>query len=192
MASEDTSFPRLVSLACHDLRTPLATVQGFARTLMRSDDLGDPGTRYLGMIDAAAIQMTELLELLSVAARIDGGRWEPLEQDVNTLELAQTAVARLDERAVVAGAGADIQTDGAVVRASLFGFANCALRHGGLERVEVDVSGGEVRIGPVTDAAPVVLGENMRDLGAAVGRRVVEALGGSVEVTAERLVVRLA
>src|SRR5437870_1213253 len=31
----DNRFPRLVSLACHDLRTPLATVYGFARTRTR-------------------------------------------------------------------------------------------------------------------------------------------------------------
>ena len=30
---DDSRFPRLVSLACHDLRTPLATIYGFARTL---------------------------------------------------------------------------------------------------------------------------------------------------------------
>ena len=34
-------FPRLVSLACHDLRTPLATVFGFARTLVRMEGLGE-------------------------------------------------------------------------------------------------------------------------------------------------------
>ena len=33
--TEDSEFARLVSLACHDLRTPLATVNGFARTLTR-------------------------------------------------------------------------------------------------------------------------------------------------------------
>jgi signal transduction histidine kinase len=34
-------IPKLVSLACHDLRTPLATVYGFARTITRADGL-DP------------------------------------------------------------------------------------------------------------------------------------------------------
>jgi len=32
----DTFFARLVSLACHDVRTPLATVNGFVKTLERT------------------------------------------------------------------------------------------------------------------------------------------------------------
>jgi len=42
-------FPRLVSLACHDLRTPLATIYGFARTLTRDEGLDDRTARFLGM-----------------------------------------------------------------------------------------------------------------------------------------------
>jgi len=190
-ASEDTSFPRLVSLACHDLRTPLATVQGFARTLARMGGLGDPQDRYLGLIDTASTQLTELLEVLALAARIEGGRWEPLRQEADTLALARDAVERLGEKAVVRGEGAGVTTDPEALRTAVFGFANAALRHGGLEQVELDVAGRELRIGPVTDAAPVVLAESLRDLGAAVGRMAVEALGGTVEVAAERLVIRL-
>jgi hypothetical protein len=48
-------------------------------------------------------------------------------------------------------------------------------------------------ISPVTPAsAPVLLGEDLRDLGAAVAVRVVEARGGAVEVDGETLIVRLA
>ena len=48
-----------------------------------------------------------------------------------------------------------------------------------------------LRISPVTDAAaPVVMAEDMRDLGAAVGLRVVVALGGSAELAGETLVLR--
>src|SRR5215212_7467778 len=72
-SDQNTSFTRLVSLACHDLRTPLATVSGFARTIQRSDELEDPVARYLDMIVAASEQMRELLETLSVAVRIEGG-----------------------------------------------------------------------------------------------------------------------
>jgi signal transduction histidine kinase len=191
MGTEDNSFPRLVSLACHDLRTPLATVQGFARTLVRMGGVGDPQDRYLGLIDSASTQLTELLEVLALAARIEGGRWEPLQQDADTFELAREAVEPLGEKAVVSGAGGAVTTDRDAVRAALHGLANAALRHGGLERVEVDVDGVVFRIGPVSDAAPVVLGEQLRDLGAAVGRMTVEALGGTVAVAGERLVVEL-
>src|ERR671937_2206621 len=55
VASDD--FSRFVSLACHDLRTPLATVSGFAHTLQRVEDLGEPAERYVGMIQAASGQM---------------------------------------------------------------------------------------------------------------------------------------
>src|ERR671922_252139 len=65
MSSEqDTSFVRLVSLACHDLRTPLATVHGFARTISRTGGLEEPASRYLEMIEAASGQLAELLDQL--------------------------------------------------------------------------------------------------------------------------------
>ena len=57
--SQDTQFARLVSLACHDLRTPLATVYGFARTLTRMNTLDDQSARYIGMIDQASAQLGE-------------------------------------------------------------------------------------------------------------------------------------
>ena len=47
-------FAQLVSLACHDLRTPLATASGFAHTLQRLDSLEGPADRYVDMIGAAS------------------------------------------------------------------------------------------------------------------------------------------
>src|SRR5438876_2520355 len=84
----DDTFARLVSLACHDLRTPLATVYGFARTLTRADGL-DPTLRgYSEMIEQASEQLTELMDELSLVARIEGGRYEPKLDSVSTEELA--------------------------------------------------------------------------------------------------------
>ncbi len=74
--SPDASFSQLVGIACHDLRTPLATVHGFARTLQRSP-LGEPADRYVEMIDLASLQIAELLEELALVARIESGRYEP-------------------------------------------------------------------------------------------------------------------
>src|SRR5436190_16959734 len=96
---EDT-FPRLVSLACHDLRTPLATIFGFARTLNRMGGHDERTARFLGMIEEAAEQMTELLDELGAAARIETGRWDPVLRPADTLELARSE----DERVAVEGA----------------------------------------------------------------------------------------
>src|SRR5437773_7003937 len=109
VVNADTSFPRLVSLAAHDLRTPLATIHGFAQTLVRMGDLGQPKQRYLEMIDVASRQLAELLDELGLAARIEGGRYEPNLQPVDTLELARAAAAALgEERVRVVGPGGSV------------------------------------------------------------------------------------
>jgi signal transduction histidine kinase len=193
-AEDDPDFAQLVSLACHDLRTPLATVHGFATTLARSGNLEPPADRYVEMIDAASAQLAELIDELSLASRIESGRYDPTLRDADTLELAEAAAARLGEdRVRVTGSGATLQTDGQAVERGLAALFQSALRHGGLDSVEVAVDGAEVRLSPVTPAsAPVVLGEDLRDLGAAVAVRLVRRLGGSVSVAGEAVEIRLA
>src|SRR5918911_3955496 len=179
-SGQDTSFARLVSLACHDLRTPLATVHGFARTIARRGDLQEPESRYLEMIEAASGQLAELLDELSLAARIEAGRYEPTTTQVELGELVRAAAARLDPELVhVEGEGEPVTVDAPATERALAALIRCALRHGGLDRVDVRVEGREVRVSPITpSSAPVVLGEDLRDLGAAVAVRVVRPPGG--------------
>lgn len=185
-------FARLVSIACHDLRTPLATVFGFARTLARVD-LPEAPSRYVSMIEAASGQIGDLLEELSVVARIESGRFEPTLAHLDTLELARAAAGEIgEERVRVTGEGATIRTDEALLRRSVGQLARAALRHGGLDEVDLAVAGPELELGPLTRySAPVVSGEELRELQAAAGVVVVEALGGSVVVEGERLRIRL-
>jgi signal transduction histidine kinase len=192
--SEDTDFARLVSLACHDLRTPLATVHGFATTLVRAGSLEPPADRYVEMIDLASAQLAELVDELALAARIESGRYDPTPRAVGTLELAQAAAARLGEdRVRVTGSGAAVETDREAVERGLAALFQSALRHGGLDSVEVGVDGVAIRVSPVTAAsAPVVLGDDLRDLGAAVAVRLVRRLGGSVAIDGETLEIQLA
>src|SRR4051812_7295496 len=185
--AEDT-FPRLVSLACHDLRTPLATVYGFARTLNRMDGLDERSARFLAMIEEASEQMTELLDEIGVAARIAGGRWEPALRPADTVALAQDD----DERINVEGSGVVIDTEVAAVERALRALAVAAVRHGPVEQVTWRVSGRELELSPVTpEAASVLTGEAMRDLGSVVARLVIEELGGSLALEGEILRVRL-
>lgn len=188
--SQDTSFARLVSLAVHDLRTPLATVHGFAQTIMRTQDVEQPVARYIEMIAAAARQMTEMLELVSVAARIESGRYEPTFVDADTLELARAAAETVDG-AQAEGEGLAIETEKAATERALAAFALCARRHGAVPSVTLRVAGNVVEISPIGPAGEILLGEELRDLGAAVAARVVRALGGEVAVDGDTLRVTL-
>lgn len=176
-------FSRLVSLACHDLRTPLATVSGFAKTMLRMDELDeDKRLRYLGLIDTSANELAELLDLLSLAARIEGGRYEPVVREADSLELAPEGAT---------GTGATVLVDPEPVERSLAALLGAAARHGGVD-VAASVDGPRVTIEPVVAAAaPIVLGETAKDLGAAVAVRLVRSLGGEVALDGERLVVTL-
>ncbi|MGH3104363.1 MAG: hypothetical protein ACRDN6_09765, partial [Gaiellaceae bacterium] len=92
----------------------------------------------------------------------------------------------------VAGAGGTVETDPDAAARAMYNLARCAVRHGGLERLDLRAEGPELTFAPITNqAAPIVLGDELRDMGAAVARRAVEALGGSVALEGETLRVRL-
>jgi hypothetical protein len=137
--------------------------------------------------------MIELLDELGLAARIEAGRYQPNLQDADTLALAREAAATLGEdRVRVSGEGGAVRVDLEPTQRAVAAQAQCALRHGGVELVEIAAAGPELLIAPITPAsAPVVLGEDLRDLGAAVAALLVRALGGSVSVEEETLHVRL-
>src|SRR6185503_15699690 len=131
MASSEDTFARLVSLAVHDLRTPLATVSGFARTLQRTP-LGDPTDRYVEMMVAASNQLADLLDDVGLVSRIESGRWEPNVQEADSLELARDALHEV-QGARVDGEGATVRVERDAAATALRHLTTCALRHGGLD-----------------------------------------------------------
>jgi signal transduction histidine kinase len=191
--TDDSEFARLVSLACHDLRTPLATVFGFARTLTRGGELGDPAARYVEMIEAASEQMGSLLDDLGIAARIESGRYDPVPQERDTVELARAAAERAGDKVTAVGdRGETVEIDSEPVERALAALARAAQRHGGVPSVELAVDGREFRISPVQpDAAAVVLAQELKDLGAAVALMLLEAAGAQVELDDRTLVVSI-
>ena len=175
-----------MALACHDLRTPLATVHGFAKTLGRVE-LADPAPRYIEMIEAASTQLGELVDQLALVARIEEGRYEPQLSDLDSLELTRSAAEDVDEGAVD-GEGATVRVDEDRTRRAIGQLIRAARRHGGLESVTVRVEGPVVEIGPLTDySAPVVLGEELRELQAAASVMLLRALGGEVSRAGDAL-----
>ena len=190
--TDDKRFAQVVSLACHDLRTPLATVFGFARTLGKSE-LEPPVDRYIEMIETASIQLGDLLDELALVARIEAGRYQPSLTSIDSFELAQAAASELEEgRVQVEGKGAPVQVPEEQMKRGLSQLARAASRHGGFDSVSFTVDGETLRLSPVTRmSAQVLLGEELRDLGAVAATMLVHALGGSVETDGESLVVRL-
>jgi signal transduction histidine kinase len=178
----DTSFERLVSLAAHDLRTPLATVFGFSRTLGRDESLSPQQRKYVEMIESATAQLDELVAELSLVARIAAGRYQPRLVEGDSLAVARYAEEHLGaDRVLLSGPGGRCVVDREPVERAVSALIQATLRHGTQITAE--------RITKI--AAPVVLGQEIRDLGAAAAVRLIEFLGGAVTVDGERLVIRL-
>jgi hypothetical protein len=90
------------------------------------------------------------------------------------------------------GQGEVVETEVEAMARSLRALAVAASRFGPADRVTWRVNGRDLELAPVTaDAAPVVTGETVRDLGALVARSVIEALGGTVTLAGDTLRVRL-
>ena len=187
-----STFAKLVSLACHDLRTPLATASGFAHTLQRLETLAPPADRYAEMIDAASDQMAQLLDLLGAAARIESGRFEAHLREIDSRELVDAAAGPLGDEAAVGGTGVRVRTDPPWAQTALTALGECIRRHGALEQVTYAVDGPEVSIGPVRDGVgPVVLGHDLKDFGAAVAMLLLAAMEATPQLREDRLFVRM-
>src|SRR5688500_1691014 len=141
------------------------------------------------MIGAATDQLANLLDLLSAASRIESGRFDPQLRPANTRALADAAAARLeDERASVAGEGADVQADPDSAATSVSALAEAARRHGGLERITLAVAGPTISIAPIVEnAGAIAMGDDLRDFAAAVGVQVLQTSGASLQLDDEAL-----
>jgi signal transduction histidine kinase len=188
----DRQYAELVSVACHDILTPLATVYGFARTLERAE-LEPPTDRYVDMIGAASAQIDELVDQLRLATRIQLGLYQPVLVETDSLELARAAAERLEEgRVQVTGEGAPVLVDPDPAARALAQLARATARFGGHDTVTVDVRGPELTISPLSrPAEPVVLGEELRELAAPAAAMLVRALEGTLEARDETLVIVL-
>jgi signal transduction histidine kinase len=190
--TNDRQFAELVSVACHDILTPLATVYGFARTLEQLP-LEAPAPRYVEMIGAASAQIDDLVDQLRLVARIESGKYEPTRVELDSHELAVKAAARLEEgRVNVAGKGTSVRVDPEPTVRAVSQLARAAARFGGHESVSLHVRGSELVLSPLSRAAqPVVLGDEPRELAAPAAALLIRALGGELEVLEGSLVIRL-
>ena len=190
--TQDRPYTKLVSIACHDLVNPLATIHGFARTL-EGLELDPPAGRYVEMIRLAGDQLRELIEQLRIATLIEAGRYAPALVEVDSLELARGAAEAYDPgRVAVSGKGSLVMVDPDPLRRAIAQLVRAAARYGGHDSVDLVVRGPELAVSPLgRAAAPVLLGERFDELGGPAAAMLIRALGGSLAAEDERLLVRL-
>ena len=215
-ASQDAVHERerAVSIAAHELRTPLAALSLLLEKLLRDARRGHDPARCLAGLDAAVAQLTrttELVELLFDLARITTGNLALAREDGDVCDVVKETLKELEADALAAGCA--LATDGdprcparfdrlrmAQVLRNLVGNA---LKHAPGARVVVRtrVEVGRVRVevqddGPGIDAQklktifePFVRGEHDGGAGLGLGlyvaRGIVEAHGGGIAVTSE-------
>ena len=144
---DNDRFPRLVSLACHDLRTPLATIYGFARTLSRGERARRSHARFLGMIEEASEQMTGCST--SSASRRGSKAGAGSRRCGKPTRSSSRRVGRRARRRRGRAARRSRPRRTVVARA-LASFAVAAVRFGPVDRVTWHVDGGTLVLSPVT------------------------------------------
>ncbi|HML23480.1 MAG TPA: ATP-binding protein [Aggregatilinea sp.] len=85
-----------ISVVSHELKTPVALIKGYADTLRREDADWDADTfkRGLGVIEEEADRLTELIENLLAASKLQAEGMQLQLDDVNLRGIAEQAVER--------------------------------------------------------------------------------------------------
>ncbi len=191
-AEDPGRLVRLVALGANDVRTPLATLTGFAQTLCGSIAT-EPEAGYARTIKETAAQISQIIDELALVARIQEGRYEPACVQVPSDELVSDVRAAFDEgRVTVSGQGAAVRVERQPTIRALTALARAAMRHGALDSIDIALDGAALRLSPIgPNAEPVLAGTEVREFGAAAALVVIGAMGGEAAVVGEALVVRL-
>jgi signal transduction histidine kinase len=197
MTQDPIHLGRLMSAIAHDLRTPLATIYGFAKTIERGGGLDERQERFLGLIIAAAADMDRMIENVSTVGHIAEERMSIDRAAVSTEALAAGALEavpeRPDGRRVVLrpGTGALVETDADRAARAIALVVEAALR---LEPSRAEAylqpDGATIRSGPFSETLLPGLEARGRDVPVETARIVLAYLGATLVTEGEELVAR--
>jgi signal transduction histidine kinase len=93
----DQAKSAFVSVAAHELRTPLASISGYVEMLLDGDAgaLSERQSDFLKVVDGSAQRLLRITRDLLDAARIDAGRMELILRPVDCRELVREVVAEM-------------------------------------------------------------------------------------------------
>ncbi|HEX3704979.1 MAG TPA: HAMP domain-containing sensor histidine kinase [Vicinamibacterales bacterium] len=162
MASND-SYPKLLSLAVHELRTPASVVGGYLRMLQRDDDspLNERQRKMISEAEKSCARLVQLVAELSDVSKLDAGLIALARQPLDAFALAEEVAGGVHEaedrevRLEVRGAsaGAPITGDAGRLRTAFHSIFRAILRE--------------------QPAAGVVVADCRRELDGTAGRAVI-------------------
>jgi signal transduction histidine kinase len=103
-----------VANASHELKTPLASIAGYAETLLSDDPSPELRRKFLETILANAQRMQALVDDQLDLARIESGRWQPVTAPVEIATAIQEAWSPRQDTAKAAGVRFVVEVDPAV------------------------------------------------------------------------------
>lgn len=190
---DGAELARLFSLGANDARTPLATLTGYSRTLVR-ELKDDPRGDYALTLEESVREIGNIVEQLAMVARIHEGRYTPpTPETVATRALALASVSALgQERVEVRGDGTTITVAREPIEDALTACARAAMRHSGTDLVAINVVETTLTFQPIHENARGVLGgTEIREFGVAAALLVLRTLGSTTAIVDDRFVVEL-
>lgn len=193
----------------HELRTPLTSILGFSEILLDQEELTDTQRRFCQKVQDSGFQLQASLNQLVDLSRIEAGQTEVFVQEFSLREVLRescAAAARMAQKQQVkieyefAPDIATIVTDQGKLRQTLFNFIAWAVSRspaGESVRVTIDLDSQDmlwIRIvdngEAYADTASIfdleddatVREPNMNELGIIIGRKLLELIGGRVNL----------
>lgn len=184
--------------ACHELRSPLAVVYGFARMLEGSPNIDEAArAKYVGQIVRSAERLDHMLDDLSKIGRIASARLHPQIEHVPLRSIVDDLCATSTNEgrfAVDQGADVNVKADPAWLTESLQAIVDGLCFEDGIDvRLTWRHEPHEVQLHVVPNSSfPMIDVEpDKSGLGISLARVRVVAMGGTFEGSGDRIVITL-